>query len=83
MAYEELSVVYRTDEDTLENRGIFKCNADCRASGKEVASLVAELSWNGNEAWGISKLTAPIKFGQYEGGGLASTFQKMLDKKSK
>ena len=37
-------------KDTLEDRGMIKSNADTRASGKDVAAVVADISMQGNEA---------------------------------
>lgn len=68
-------------KDTLEDRGMIKLNADTRASGKDVAAVVADISMQGNEAWGIEKLTLPILYGRYKTDDLPSTFQKILDKK--
>ena len=60
---------------------MIKLNADTRASGKDVAAVVADISMQGNEAWGIEKLTLPILYGRYKTDDLPSTFQKILDKK--
>ena len=60
---------------------MIKSNADTRASGKDVAAVVADISMQGNEAWGIEKLTLPILYGRYKTDDLPSTFQKILDKK--
>ena len=60
---------------------MIKLNADTRASGKDIAAVVADISMQGNEAWGIEKLTLPILYGRYKTDNLLSTFQKILDKK--
>ena len=68
-------------EDTLEDRGMIKLNSDARASGKDIAKFVAELSMEGLEEFKIMKLTLPILYGRYKKDSLPSTFQKIQEQK--
>ena len=63
------------NEDTAENRAIIKINGDSISGADDFCDVLAEMSVEGNQSWGIQKLTLPITYGRYN-NPLAKAFAR-------
>ena len=52
-------------EDNAENRALIKINGDSISGSGEFCNILVEMSWVGNESWGIKKFELPITYGRY------------------
>ena len=70
-------------EDTAENRAIIiKINGDSISGADDFCDVLAEMSVEGNHAWGIQKLTLSITYGRYN-NPLAKAFAREYAKQGR
>ena len=67
-------------KDTAENRVIIKINGDSISGSEAFCDILAEMSFEGVESWGIDKLTLLITYGRYN-NPLTTAFVRDMSKR--